>query len=171
MSDIKISGPWAWLDPIMSDPTHPMNSQVVKLGLLTRIELFGDVFKATIFSSGRDAFLSEYTVDSALALDAAGVSFEGYPCWITCDDITANVPSDWPQSSNVDEDGNSTPKTFAQWCADQNHDVYTDANGSFAGNFQKHGWDFLVDVSADAGFGVIDESVAKSRIEALAPAE
>ena len=173
MADIKIEGLWSWLDPIMSDPNHPsgLHLQITKLGLLTRIILDGDKFNATIFSGGRSAFLESYTVASAVALNAAGVSFEGYPCWITVDDPATLVPSDWPAAVNVDEDGNETLKTFAEWCETNRHDIYTDGSGSFAGNFHKHGWSFLMKVNDSADFGLIDESVAKARIEALQPVE
>ena len=173
MADIKIEGLWAWLDPIMSDPNHPsgLHLQITKLGLLTRIILDGDKFNATIFSGGRSAFLESYTVDAAVALDAAGVSFEGYPCWITCSNPETLVSNDWPSAVNVDDEGNETLKTFAEWCETNRHDVYTDGSGSFAGNFHKFGWSFLMKVNNDADFGLIDESVAKARIEALQPVE
>ena len=173
MSDIKIEGDWSWLDPIMSDANHPsgLHLQITKLGLLTRLTLNGDKFSATIFSGGRSAFLESYTVASAVALDAAGVSFEGYPCWITVDDPTTLVSNDWPAAVRVDEDGNESLKTFAEWCESQRHEIYTDGSGSFAGNFHKFGWSFLMKVNDDADFGLIDESAAKARIEALQPAE
>jgi len=172
MADIKIVGDWQWLDPIMEDPTDPMHLQITKLGLLTRITLNGDKFNATIFSGGRDAFLTSYPVVNAVGLNQlAGVTFDGYPCWITCSDETTLVPNDWPAAVNVDEDGNETLKTFAEWCEGQKHTVYTDDIGVFAGNFHKHGWSFLMKVNDSADFGLIDESSAKTRIEALQPAE
>lgn len=174
MSDIKIEGDWAWLDPIMSDPNHPsgLHLQITKLGLLTRLILDGDKFNATIFSGGRSAFLDSYPVANAVGLNQlAGVTFEGYPIWITVDDPTTLVGNDWPAAVNVDEDGNETLKTFAEWCEGQRHDVYTDGSGSLAGNFHKFGWSFLMKVNDSADFGLVDESAAKSRIEALTPAE
>ena len=86
-------------------------------------------------------------------------------------DPTTLVGSDWPAAVNVDDDGNESLKTFAEWCEGQRHDVYTDGSGSFAGNFHKFGWSFLMKVNDDADFGLIDESVAKARIEALQPVE
>ena len=174
MADIKIEGPWAWLDPIMSDPNHPsgLHLQITKLGLLTRLILDGDKFNATIFSGGRAAFLDSYPVANAVGLNQlAGVTFEGYPIWITVDDPTTLVGSDWPAAVSIDDEGNESLKTFTEWAEGQRHDVYTDGSGSFAGNFHKFGWEFLMKVNDDADFGLIDESVAKARIEALNPVE
>ena len=172
MADIKIEGDWSWLDPIMSDPTDPMYNQITKLGLLTRIILDGDKFNATIFSGGRSAFLDSYPVANAVGLNQlAGVTFEGYPIWITCSDPTTLVGSDWPAAVSIDDEGNESLKTFAEWCEGQRHEIYADGSGSFAGNFHKFGWSFLMKVNDDADFGLIDESVAKARIEALQPVE
>lgn len=173
MREIVISGPWSWLDPIMSDPNHEsgLHVQINKLGLLTRIYLENDVFSAKIFSGGMRVFLDAYTIESCLALSQSGVSFEGYPCWITATSGDLEVPNEWPASTNVDGEGNSTPKTFEQWCSSQNHTMYEDNGSVFAGNFKKHGWGFTASVPSFAGFGLLNESDAKDKIEALNPVE
>jgi len=115
-----------------------------------------------------DAMVDPITPEVALGIFGVdGVeSFEGYPIWISATDASAQVPSFFPSSIKyADEDDEvGSQKTFEEWVSDQNHDLYTIDGVTFAGDFARHGLGFASQVYADAGYGLLEDSDARTKI-------
>lgn len=167
MSKIQIIGSTEFYDDAMDDETHPFNALVKKLQRYD-VKFSGTKFTYTV--EHKQLFLSEVNAATAIALNSLdGVeSFEGYPIWISATDASAAVPDYFPDSTYYDEsdDEGAFPiqKTFSEWVIDQNHDLYTIDGVTFAGDFWRHGLDFASQVYADAGYGLLEDSDARSKI-------
>lgn len=167
MSNPKITGLTSFYLAALADDQHPMNGLVKMLSALDP-KFSGSNF--TYESQDKILFLSMVNVPTALEITATEgiLSFTGYPLWISATDATAQVPSYFPQSVKYAEDDleAETPiqKTFSEWVIDQNHDLYTINGVTFAGDFWRHGLDFASQVYADAGYGLLEDSDARSKI-------
>jgi len=163
----KITGITSFYLTALADANHSMNGLVKMLSALDP-KFVGSNFEYQ--PQDKDLFLSMVGVQSALAINSIEgiLSFTGYPLWISATDASAQVPSFFPSSikyANEDED-QSTPiqKTFEEWVSDQSHDLYTIDGVTFAGDFAKHGLSFAAQVYADAGYSLLDDSDARTKI-------
>ena len=163
----KITGITSFYLTALADANHSMNGLVKMLSALDP-KFVGSNFEYQ--PQDKDLFLSMVGVQSALAINSTEgiLSFTGYPLWISATDASAQVPSFFPSSikyANEDED-QSTPiqKTFEEWVSDQSHDLYTIDGVTFAGDFAKHGLSFAAQVYADAGYSLLDDSDARTKI-------
>lgn len=85
--DIKISGPFTWLQSVLANPADPMFGLVNLLSATTKIAVDGGNFECTVWAAGRDSFLANFDLSSAIGLFATqGVDFDGYPWFIRLDD-------------------------------------------------------------------------------------
>ena len=161
----KITGITSFYLTALADANHSMNGLVKMLSALDP-KFVGSNFEYQ--PQDKDLFLSMVGVQSALAINSTeGVlSFTGYPLWISATDASAQVPSFFPSSikyANEDDEVGSQ-KTFEEWVSDQNHDLYTIDGVTFAGDFAKHGLSFAAQVYADAGYSLLDDSDARTKI-------
>ena len=105
--DIKITGPFSWLQSVMANPSDPMFGLVNLLCGTTKVDIIGDKFEATVWASGRNVFLASFDLTSAMALhSAAGVEFQGYPWFIRLDDADLATPVSPLLPGHEDEEGN-----------------------------------------------------------------
>lgn len=172
---IKIVGKTRFYLKARNIAGHPMHELCMSLGGLDP-KFEGENFTyepkdIRLFLDGdEDAMVDPITPEVALGIFGVdGVeSFEGYPLWISATDASAQVPSFFPASVRYAEDDEeqTTPiqKTFAEWVSDQSHDLYTIDGVTFAGDFARHGLDFAAQVYADAGYGLLEDSDARTKI-------
>jgi len=165
MSKPKITGLTSFYLAALADSNHSMNGLVKMLSALDP-KFVGSNFEYQ--PQDKDLFLSMVGVQSALAINSTEgiLSFTGYPLWISATDASAQVPSFFPSSikyANEDDEVGSQ-KTFEEWVSDQNHDLYTIDGVTFAGDFAKHGLSFAAQVYADAGYSLLDDSDARTKI-------
>jgi hypothetical protein len=161
----KITGITSFYLTALADANHSMNGLVKMLSALDP-KFVGSNFEYQ--PQDKDLFLSMVGVQSALAINSTEgiLSFTGYPLWISATDASAQVPSFFPSSikyANEDDEVGSQ-KTFEEWVSDQNHDLYTIDGVTFAGDFAKHGLSFAAQVYADAGYSLLDDSDARTKI-------
>jgi len=168
MSKPKITGLTSFYLAALADSNHSMNGLVKMLSALDP-KFVGSNFEYQ--PQDKDLFLSMVGVQSALAINATEgiLSFTGYPLWISATDASAPVPSFFPSSikyANEDDEVGSQ-KTFEEWVSDQNHDLYEVDGVTFAGDFARHGFDFAVQVYADPGYGLLEDSDARTKIASI----
>ena len=163
----KITGLTSFYLAALADDQHSMNGLVKMLSALDP-KFIGSHFEYQ--PQDKDLFLSMVDVQSALAINATEgiLSFTGYPLWISATDASAQVPSFFPNSTYYAEDDEDQEKplqrTFAEWVKSQNHDLYDVDGVTFAGDFARHGLDFAAQVYADAGYSLLEDSDARTKI-------
>ena len=165
MSKPKITGLTSFYLAALADSNHSMNGLVKMLSALDP-KFVGSNFEYQ--PQDKDLFLSMVGVQSALAINSTEgiLSFTGYPLWISATDASAQVPSFFPSSikyANEDDEVGSQ-KTFEEWVSDQSHDLYTIDGLTFAGDFARHGLSFAAQVYADAGYSLLEDSDARTKI-------
>jgi len=163
----KITGLTSFYLSALADANHSMNGLVKMLSALDP-KFVGSHFEYQ--PQDKSLFLSMVGVQSALAINATEgiLSFTGYPIWISTTDASAQVPSFFPASVRYADDDleQATPiqKTFSEWVSDQSHDLYTIDGVTFAGDFARHGLSFAAQVYTDAGYGLLEDSDARTKI-------
>ena len=157
---------------------HPMHDLCMSLGGLDP-KFEGENFTyepkdIRLFLDGdEDAKVTPVTPESALGIfGVEGVlSFTGYPLWVSAKDADAELPAFFPNSTYYAEDDEDQEKplqrTFAEWVKSQNHGLYDVDGVTFAGDFAQHGLDFAAQVYADAGYGLLEDSDAKTKIASI----
>ena len=166
---------------------HPMKSLVDLVGMLSP-KPAGDTVIYTVedeklFLEGDvTQNIAGMPILNAVVVNAMDgiLSFKNYPIYIQTDDADAAVPAWFPRSvkyADDDEEGlNPLQKTFREWVTGQRgHVVYKwDDNGTtryIAGNFWRLGLDWATLVHAEAGYTLLDKSVAFERLTVEADPE